>query len=110
VNGLATFRATVGDLARPFAIWSSSGAAAIATVRIAWAGEDFSGAAIFIGAVWAGVGALYASKSWEKNTEVRANADVEKSKTTPPPPAPGTANIQAAPDVTVDVTNTEPKP
>lgn len=59
------FKALVGDLARPFAIIISSASAAIATVIIACKVDGFDGAALFIGAVYAGVGALYGGKAWE---------------------------------------------
>jgi hypothetical protein len=103
---LDTLRAVVGDLARPFAIWASSGSAAIATVRVAWQGEHFVEAAAFIGAVYTGVAALYGAKAWEIAKTSKVGGDVEIARTSPPPPAPGTANVQAAPDITVTVTDT----
>ena len=39
----------IGDLARPFAIWWTSGAAGIAIVRLARPDTDLSGAAVYIG-------------------------------------------------------------
>lgn len=83
---LGTIKAFIGDLARPFAIYVTSLAAAIATVRIATAvsGDklDFSAAAIFIAAVFAGVGALYGVKSWEVAKGKAADAEVAKAQTT----------------------------
>lgn len=67
---LADLAAFVGEIARPFAIISLSMAAARATVILAQKlgpGE----AAIFIGAVLAGLGALYGAKAWEKVTQIR---------------------------------------
>ncbi len=63
----------LGDLARPFAIYSTSLAASIAVVILALkvSGPE---AAVFIAAVFAGLGALYAAKSWEKHGEAKANA------------------------------------
>jgi hypothetical protein len=68
----------IGDLARPFAIIVTSLAAAISTV---WIGvvvaqkvESFEGAAIYIGAVFAGVGALYGAKAWELTKVAKARA------------------------------------
>lgn len=64
----------IGDLARPFAIWWTSGAAGIAIVRLARPDTDLSGAAVYIGAVLAGVAALYVGKAWE-NTKTGAKPD-----------------------------------
>lgn len=65
----------VGDLARPFAIYVTSGGAATATVifavRVAKDKIDLSSAAIFMGAVFTGVGALYVGKAWE-NAKIAA--------------------------------------
>ncbi len=64
----------IGDLARPFAIWWTSGAAGVAIVRLARADTDLAGAAVYIGAVLAGVAALYGAKAWE-NTKTGAKPD-----------------------------------
>lgn len=85
-----TFRQTFADLARPFAIWASSASASLATVRLAWTAYDgkvdLNGAAIYMTAIWAGVGALYIGKAWEKNTEAKQNAQVaiEQAKANSP--------------------------
>lgn len=71
VDGLKSF---IGDLARPFAIWWTSGAAGVAVVRLARPDTDLSGAAVYIGAVLAGVAALYGAKAWE-NTKTGAKPD-----------------------------------
>jgi hypothetical protein len=78
-------KAFIGDLARPFAIVSTSGAASVATVVIAVKVTSFGEGAIFIGAVFAGVGALYAAKSWELNTQARQAAGVEIARTAAAP-------------------------
>lgn len=70
----------LGDLARPFAIYVTSGAAAAATIRIAWNIDTGEAGAIFIGAVFAGVGALYGVRSWEKVKTEGHTAVVEKAK------------------------------
>jgi len=71
----------IGDLARPFAIYVTSGAAALATGTIAFKNDDgFSAAAIFIGAVYAGVGALYGAKAWEVAKGKTADAEVAKAQ------------------------------
>lgn len=77
-------KAFIADLARPFAIYVTSGSASISTVLIAgrMINMDFSSAAIFIGAVYSGVGALYGLKAWENNTQAKQTAVVEVAKTT----------------------------
>lgn len=74
----------IGDLARPFAIISTSLSAAIATVVIAFKVEAFEGAAIFIGAVYVGVGGIYTAKAWEAVSAGKRAADVEIAKATTP--------------------------
>lgn len=64
----------IGNLAGPFAIWWTSGAAGIAIVRLARPDNHLSGAAVYIGAVLAGVAALYVDKARE-NTKTRAKLD-----------------------------------
>jgi hypothetical protein len=76
-------KAFIGDLARPFAIISTSFAASVATVVVSTKiGPDASAAAIFIGAVFAGVGALYGAKAWEAVQSGKHIASVEIAKTT----------------------------
>lgn len=59
----------IGDMARPFAIYVTSASAAITpvvlAVRIDVMKIDLTGAGIFIGAIFAGLGALYGAKAWE---------------------------------------------
>lgn len=111
--GAEQIKTFVGDLARPFAIISTSSAAAWATIEIAHEiakrANSFEAAAIFIGAVYAGVGGLYGLKAWEKTTETKASGAVEVAKATVAPPAPGTAVVTAAADVTATV-EVEDKP
>jgi hypothetical protein len=62
--------AFIGEVARPFAIIAISTGAAVSIVRLSdrlGAGE----AAIFIGAVLAGLGALYWGKAWEKVAQIK---------------------------------------
>ena len=73
-------KAFVGDLARPFAIISTSAAASGATIIVAWRVTTFGEGALFIGAVFAGVGALFGVKGWEKRAETKAAAEVEIAK------------------------------
>lgn len=74
----------VGDLARPYAIIVTSTSAAGSALALAVRATDLAGAAIFIGAVFAGVGGLYAAKSWENNNQAKQTAivAVEQAKTT----------------------------
>lgn len=74
----------VGDLARPFAIISSSYEASHATIVIAYKVNSFSEAAIFIGAVFAGVGALYGAKAWEVARTGKQATDLEIAKVAAP--------------------------
>lgn len=59
----------IGDMARPFAIYVTAASAAITpivlAVRIDAMKIDLTGAGIFIGAIFAGLGALYGAKAWE---------------------------------------------
>lgn len=67
---LADCAAFVGEIARPFAIISTSFAASKATLMLA-AKVNSPEAAVFLGAVFMGVGALYGAKAWEKVTQIR---------------------------------------
>lgn len=105
------FRSLVGDLARPFSIYASAGSASVATVLLAYGGLrtamagnlDLLGAAAFIGAVWAGVGALYWGKAWEREKEAKHNATIEVAKaTTASVPPAGSATVTTA-DTSVTV-------
>lgn len=84
---LDQFKGAVADLARPFAIISTSGAAAWATVTIARRVDGFEAAALYIAAVYAGLAGLYGFKSWEQRGETKnaALVEVERAKASPPP-------------------------
>lgn len=97
------FKDLVADLARPFSIISTSGSAAFATGVIAWRLEDMGEAALFIGAVYAGLAGLYGFKSWEEKGKAKAQADVASAAAVAPTPPPGTALVTAAPDVDITV-------
>lgn len=73
-------KAFIGDLARPFAIISTSAGASVATVIIAQKVTGFAEAALFIGAVFTGVGALYTAKAWEVARTGKHAAEVEVAK------------------------------
>ena len=63
---LDQIRQLVGDLARPFSIIATSGAASVAIVIGATKVEDGVAGAAYIGAVLAGLVGLYGFKSWEQ--------------------------------------------
>lgn len=77
---LDRFKTTIGDLARPFAIIATSFAASWATIVIAYRVENGNDGAIFIGGVFAGVGALYIGKAWEVAKTGKQTAEVEIAK------------------------------
>lgn len=92
----------VADLARPFAIISTSAAAAWATVDIAQRVNTGEGGAVLLGVVFGGLSALYVGKAFEVTRIAGHTAEVEKARVASMPP-PGTAQITAAPDVDVTV-------
>lgn len=75
-------KAFIGDLARPFSIIATSASAAIVPVVVAARAAperlDLTAAALFVGAVYAGVGALYWGKAWEVAKTNGQAAEVEK--------------------------------
>ncbi len=73
---LERIKGFIGDLARPFAIIATSWA----TIVIAYRVENGNDGAIFIGGVFAGVGALYIGKAWELAKTGKQNAEVEIAK------------------------------
>lgn len=77
-------KALIGDLARPLAILMGAYGAMRATIIIAHKVTGFSEAALYIAAVWAGVGVLYGAKSWEVAQGGKHTANVEIAKVTTP--------------------------
>lgn len=77
---LDQFKAVFGDLARPFAIYSTSLSASIAVVIIATKVKTFGEGATFIGAVFLGVGSIYGAKAWEAVQSGKQAASVEVAK------------------------------
>jgi len=67
----------IGDLARPFAIISTSFAASWATIAISHKVENGNDGAIFAGAYFLGVGTLYLGKAVEAINTARARRDVD---------------------------------
>lgn len=74
------FKSLVGDLSRPLSIMLASASAAISTIVIAFKVTTFGEGALFIGAVWSGVGLLYTAKAWENSKTGKHAADVEIAK------------------------------
>ena len=99
---MTTLKSFIADLARPFAVISTSFAASWGIIVVSYRVEDGNDGALFIAAALAGVGAIYIGKAVEVFKSNRAAADVEVAKATNTPP-PGTATITAAPDVDVTV-------
>ena len=73
-------KAFIGDLARPFAIYATTGAAAVGIVRGAWVVENGHAGAIYLGAVAVLVGGIYGFKSWEQIKTGKQGAEVEIAK------------------------------
>lgn len=70
-------KAFIGDLARPFAIISTSFAASWATVVISYKVENGNDGAIFAGAYFLGVGTLFLGKAVEAINASRTKRDVD---------------------------------
>lgn len=85
---LDTFERLVGNLARPFSIIATSFSAAVVPIVIVWRIApdrlDLVAAAAFVGALYAGVGALYWGKAWENQKTEKAKAEVEKARAAVP--------------------------
>lgn len=73
-------KAFIGDLARPFAIISTSFGATWATIVIAYKVENGNDGAIFAGAYFLGVGTIFIGKAVEVFRNNRNAADVEIAK------------------------------
>lgn len=82
VDRLERIKTFIGDLARPFAIIVTSGGAAWATVVVAYRVENGNDGAILMGAIFAGVSALYIGKAWEVAKTGKQSAEVEIAKAT----------------------------
>lgn len=85
---LEQFKGLVGDLARPFSIVVTAASAAVTPLVIVWRAApdrlDLSAAALLIGALYTGVGALYWGKSWEVAKVSGQAAEVEKARAATP--------------------------
>ena len=76
--------ATIGNLARPFAIYAVAFASAKAIVILARLVGTLAEAAIYIGAVLGGLAAIYGVKSWENAKATKHTAEIEKAKAAGP--------------------------
>jgi hypothetical protein len=83
-HGVEKFKTLIGDLARPFAIIATSFGATWATITVSYRVETGTDGAILMGAVFAGVGALYIGKSVEVFKTHRATSDVEIARAAGP--------------------------
>lgn len=81
VSRLERIKVFIGDLARPFAIISTSFAASWASIVTAYRVSDGSDAAVLMGAIFAGVGALYLGKAWEVAKVAKSDAEVKIAET-----------------------------
>lgn len=67
----------IGHIARPFCLIAASGSAAFATVTIPFRpGMTLTEGAIYIGAAWGGVAALYGAKALEERGKAASYAEM----------------------------------
>lgn len=78
---LERWTSTLGNLARPWVLWSSSTSASFATGYIPFSGVSLAEGAIYIGAAWAGVAALYTAKSLEEGRKAKVEGQVAIAQT-----------------------------
>lgn len=74
--------AALGNLARPFVLYSAAGSSAMATVSIVWMRLDLIAGAAFVTASWGGVALIYGAKAIEERGKAKSEAQVEIAKTT----------------------------
>lgn len=74
--GLDRAVAAIGNLARPYVLYSASTSSALATVSIVWMGADLMAGAAFVGAAWGGVALLYGAKAAEEANKAKSEAKV----------------------------------
>lgn len=64
----------IGNIARPYVLYSAATSSALATVMIPAMKMDLSAGALFVGAAWGGTAALYAAKAMETASVAKTNA------------------------------------
>jgi len=80
VIGLDSVKTFIADLARPFAIISTSFAASWGIIVVAYRVHDGNDGALYIAASLTGVGAIYIGKAVEVLKTNRAAAEVEMAR------------------------------
>ena len=80
---LERWTAALGNLARPFVLYAASLSSAIATCSVVFKEMDLTAGAIFIGASWAGVAALYGAKAIEERGKAKSEAAVAIAQSNP---------------------------
>lgn len=73
----------LGNLARPFVLYSAALSSGLATVSIVWMRLDLITGAAFIAASWAGVGVLYGAKAIEERGKAKSDAAVLIAQSNP---------------------------
>lgn len=73
--------AALGNLARPFVLYSASASSALATVSVVWMHLDLIAGAAFITASWGGVALLYGAKAIEERGKAKSEAAVAIAQT-----------------------------
>lgn len=66
----------LGNLARPYVLYSASTSSALATVSVIWMRLDLIAGAAFITASWGGVALLYGAKAVEERGKAKSQAAV----------------------------------
>jgi len=64
----------IGNVARPYVLYSAATSSALATVSIVWMKADLMAGAAFVGAAWGGVALLYGAKAMENASVAKTNA------------------------------------
>ena len=77
----------IGNVARPYVLYSAATSSALSTVSIVWMRADLMAGAAFVGAAWGGVALLYGAKAAEEANKAKSEASVAVAQTTPSPPA-----------------------
>lgn len=99
----------IGEIARPFAIMSTSFAAAWATITIAWKVDNGSDGAIFAGAYFLGVATLFGAKAAEIINAGRHRRDVDVAQVNASAPSgPQEVVVTNTPGDPVQVEETRP--
>lgn len=96
----------IGQIARPFAIISTSFAAAWATIVISGKVENGNDGAIFAGAYFLGVATLYGAKAIEAINAGRHKRDVDVAQVTGNAPGPQEVVVTNPPEAPVHVEET----